>query len=323
MAIKRLMLAATKVSDLSPLEGMPLEILNVQGTTGTDLSALQGMPLTSLRLNGCAELTDISALRGASLNNLTLHDCPKLTDLAPLADCKSLRYFTLSPNAKGVEFLRDFPILERISFKEDASNGRRPDKTAAEFWNEYDEKTQVAGAIRDAGFTLAALTRRADGTWEVNLTQSASGDLKALRRLPIGGLLLGNTDVTDLGPLRGMALKKLYLFNTKVTDLSPLAGMPLEMLQVSGTKVTDLSVLRGMPLTFLRFHGCRDLTDLAALADCEALESLTLPPNATGIEFLRAFPKLQRIGFRDDPKNGHVPDKTAAEFWKEYDAKKN
>ena len=172
---------------------------------------------------------------------------------------------------KDVEFFRDFPILERIGFKEDKSSGHRPDKTATEFWNEYDEKTRMAGAIRDAGFTITALTRLADGTWEVNLTKSDIGGVKALRGLPIGGLLLGNTAIADLEALRGMALKKLYLYNTKVTDLSPLEGMPLEMLQVSGTKVTDLSVLRGMPLTYLRFHGCRDLTDLSALADCRTL----------------------------------------------------
>ena len=76
MAIKRLMLAATKVRDLSPLAGMPLEILHVQGTKETDLSALHKMPLTNLRLNGCTELTDISALRGAPLNNLCFTTAP-------------------------------------------------------------------------------------------------------------------------------------------------------------------------------------------------------------------------------------------------------
>ena len=46
------------------------------------------------------------------------------------------------------------------------------------------------------------------------------------------------------------------------------------------------------------------------------------PTNAQDVEFLRAFPKLERLSFNPDPKMSYLPDKTAAEFWKEYDAKK-
>jgi len=95
--------------------------------------------------------------------------------------------------------------------------------------------------------------------------------------------------------------------------------MPLESLTVSGTKVTDLSVLRGMPLTDLRLHACAELTDLSPLADCKELKGVTLPPKAKDYEFLRTFPKLERIGFTDDPNNKWRPDKTAAEFWQDYD----
>ena len=34
------------------------------------------------------------------------------------------------------------------------------------------------------------------------------------------------------------------------------------------------------------------------------------------------FPKLERIGFKEHPTSGFLPEKTAAEFWKDYDAKK-
>lgn len=62
------------------------------------------------------------------------------------------------------------------------------------------------------------------------------------------------------------------------------------------------------------------VTDLSPLADSKTLTDLTLPPNAKDIEFLRTFPKLERLGFSWDPKT-FLPDKTAAEFWKEWDAR--
>jgi hypothetical protein len=139
--------------------------------------------------------------------------------------------------------------------------------------------------------------------------------------MPINYLQAGGTEVADLEPLRGMPLVNLWIYDTKVTDLRPLEGMPITRLHLSGTKVKDLSALRGMQLTFLRTHGCSELTDLSPLADCKELNNVTLPPNAGNIEFLRTLPNLSRLSFNEDKKNWLLTDKTAAEFWKEYDAK--
>jgi hypothetical protein len=87
------------------------------------------------------------------------------------------------------------------------------------------------------------------------------------------------------------------------------------------TDVKNLSALRGMPLTYLRLHGCPELTDISPLSDCKELQSVTLPPNATNIECLRALPSLERLSFAEEQPDNE-PDKTAAEFWKDYDAKK-
>ena len=83
----------------------------------------------------------------------------------------------------------------------------------------------------------------------------------------------------------------------KVTNLStPLKGMPIEVLLAADTQVTDLS----------------------PLAESKTLTDLTLPPDAKDIEFLRTFPKLERLGFGIDPRT-LLP---IAEFWKEWDAKR-
>src|SRR5215472_503379 len=97
--------------------------------------------------------------------------------------------------------------------------------------------------------------------------------------------------------------------------------MPLHLLHLSGTKVSDISVARGMPLSILRLHNCSEIADISPLADCKGLQDVTLPPNAKNIEFLRDLPSIKRLSFVEDPSN-YEPDKTAVEFWQEYDARK-
>ncbi|OAI57840.1 hypothetical protein AYO49_06395 [Verrucomicrobiaceae bacterium SCGC AG-212-N21] len=139
--------------------------------------------------------------------------------------------------------------------------------------------------------------------------------------MPLHKLALNYTAVTDLEPLRGMALKHLTLQNTKVTDLKPLQGMPLEILTLRSTAVTDISVLRGMPLTTLRLCDCQQLNDLSPLAEARGLTFLSLPANAKDIEFLRTFPKLERLSFTEGTHKRWLPSQTTAEFWLQYERK--
>jgi hypothetical protein len=45
------------------------------------------------------------------------------------------------------------------------------------------------------------------------------------------------------------------------------------------------------------------------------------PAQAKDFDFLRTFPKLERLSFTEDSTT-QMPDRTAAKFWEEYDAKK-
>jgi hypothetical protein len=94
--------------------------------------------------------------------------------------------------------------------------------------------------------------------------------------------------VSDLSPLRGMALEVLSVAHSRVTDLSSLRGMPLQCLWWGNTSVSDLSPLKGMPLKEI-------YCDFQREGDAE---------------FLRSFTTLETIN-----------SKSAAEFWKELDAK--
>jgi serine/threonine protein kinase/Leucine-rich repeat (LRR) protein len=328
MPLRELNIHGTKVADLSPLRGMQLQSLILGETPVTNLSPLHGMPLTKLHMSGI-QVADISALRGMPLVEVRMPWCPQITDLTPLAQASLLEFITLPPNAKDIEFLRHRTTLRRISYTENFngnSKTHQPDTTASQFWKEYDD----AGwriALRKAGIVPKVLRQHPGGTWEVDLEKSGITDLKILSGAAISVLRLGNTEVSDLTPLRGMLFTHLALYNTKVTDLGPLRGMPLDNLSVSGTAVDNISVLHGMPLRRVRLHNCTNLTDLSPLADCAELTELTLPPNAKNFDFLRdsgRFPKLAHLSFEEDaPKSGtRMPNKTAIEFWKEYDAKR-
>ncbi len=84
-------LSGTKVTDLSPLAGAPLAVLNVSGTKEqselADLSPLRGIDLVELdiRSTSVADLTPLREMRG--LRKLDV-GATKVTDLAPLSDLR-------------------------------------------------------------------------------------------------------------------------------------------------------------------------------------------------------------------------------------------
>lgn len=59
-----------------------------------------------------------------------------------------------------------------------------------------------------------------------------------------------------------------------------------------------------------------------ALGRLPTLQKLILPKTAQNYEFLRGITNLTRIGFKYD-KAAKGPDKTAVEFWADYDQSRN
>ena len=157
----------------------------------------------------------------------------------------------------------------------------------------------------------------------LDLVGSGVSDLTPLKGMPLKQLNIASSPVEDLAPLRGMKLERLSIAGTKVIDLTPIKGMPITSMDVSGTEVSDLTPLVGMPLHTFSMSDCELITDLSPLAGmADTLESLILPKHPADIEFLRAFPKLQRLSYRFDT-TVKGPAQTAAEFWAKYDRTKS
>ncbi len=118
----------TQVSDLSLIQELPLTVLNFHGSRVADLSPLKNMKLTFLTFGG-SQVADISPLRGMPLTYLHCQLLPKIADVSPL---KGMPLRTLVYDFKperDMELLRSLTTLEHIN-----------EKTAAEFWKEVEEK---------------------------------------------------------------------------------------------------------------------------------------------------------------------------------------
>ncbi|OWK39915.1 protein kinase domain-containing protein [Fimbriiglobus ruber] len=83
MPLEELYCYGTVVVDLVPLQKCPLTILDVGSTKVTNLAPLKGLPLTRFRAND-SKVTDLGPLAGIRLVEIWCGNCKRLADLGPL-----------------------------------------------------------------------------------------------------------------------------------------------------------------------------------------------------------------------------------------------
>ncbi|MBS0262056.1 MAG: hypothetical protein JSS02_08860 [Planctomycetes bacterium] len=317
----------TRVTDLAPLAGMSLKEFQADPIDTADFSALAGAPLEICVINS-KKLLSVDFLRGAPLRELSLYGCDNLTGLAQLAEFEALDYLIVpqvnysasDEDFAALELLREHPGLQRLDFFAVPEAPQVPILTVAEFWQQWSEFGWIR-ELRRLNLEKVKIRYLTNRTWEVRLDETRLRDLKVLQGAKIANLHVSGTAVSDLTPLIGMPLHTLQLGRTNVTDLSPLAGMRIESMNLGKTQVADISVLRGMPMRSIRLDDCPLIVDVTPLQDsAETLVEATLPPHPGDVEFLRHFPRMRRLSFRNNPY--YAPELTAAQFWKEWDAGK-
>jgi hypothetical protein len=169
LPLKVLHVSDNPVSDLSPLKGMPLEELRCYRTGVEDLTPLKGMPLTQL-LAGETRIADLSPLKGMKPTVLLL-DGTRVTDLSPL---------------KGM-------ALEHVGLTDTGISDLSPLK----------------------GMPLTRLS----------LIKTKVSDLSPLASMPLTVLTLAGSPVTDLSPLKGMPLKELLCDFQRERDAALLRSL--------------------------------------------------------------------------------------------------
>ena len=229
-------LKGAPVTDLSPLQGLPLKSLDAQGCAIADLSPLRGMPLRSLNLDS-TKVIDLEPLRGMSgLRNLSLAGTA-VTDLRPLHGLPALTWLHLSGSAvKDLTPLRG-THLEVLRIGSTKVDDLAP--VAALPLLELD-----CTGIPAADFTpLANCTKLT----YLNLTATAVKDLEFLRTSRLQTLDISRTQVSDLSPLAGMALYNHSFYDTPVTDITPLLSSPTLRYVGLARGVKNAEALRALP----------------------------------------------------------------------------
>jgi serine/threonine protein kinase/Leucine-rich repeat (LRR) protein len=292
--LKALILSSPRVSDLSPLKGLPLTKFECKCPKVSDLSPLSGLPLREVRIEFNAQ-RDTDWLR--SLKTL------ERINGKPVAEFwKEVAAMSATPPKPGTEKnewdtpefrrwlaeVKDLPaekLLEAVSkkmvelnpgFDGKLSHGRadlpggvtRIERGKVVEVGFFSSNVRNVAPLRAfgklKGLTCAGSPNPALQTWLLL-------DLTPLRGMEIERFCANwNRGLVDYSPVVGPRLKELIATDTRITDLKPLAGLSLRRLEVNYNGVTDIGPLAGMPLEDLGISGQTGnknpgLTDLSVL----------------------------------------------------------
>lgn len=172
------------ISDLSPLAGLPLEVLGLADNPVHDLKPLRGMPLKELVLER-TQVLNLQPLEGMPLVNLWLNQSP-VADLRPLAGAPLVQLSLLGTKVRDLTPLQGMP-LESVWLNETLVNDLSP----------------------LAESPLISLT----------LHKTPVSDISIVRQWPtLQRLHLGECEVSDLSPLEGLRLTRLILTPAKISS---------------------------------------------------------------------------------------------------------
>jgi len=326
MPIEEINLRGTRVADLSPLIGMPIKSIDLSMAPVLDFSALAQLPLEKCYLQR-NRITDLSVLRGKALKELTLWASIEARNYAVLSDIKTLELLLLpseyrslpAEDYEAIGALRNHPKLRQLGSEIMNQMGYAATGSKDIFWRDWDREQTFVPALRRSGinFTMQKLPT---GSYALDIENQPLRDVFFLKGAPISELNVVSCQVSDLTPLRDVPLEYLNIPGSPITDLSPLRGKQIKTLYLTYTRISDLSPLTSLPLKNLYLGNCDNVTDVAALSQISTLEKLTIPMQAANIQALRKLPKLERLAYQLTAAGPYIPETTAAEFWKEYDA---
>ena len=208
------------ITDLAPLQGLPLHALNCDHNQIADLQPLRGQE--RLETLSCVnnQIRSLSPLRG--MNLLHLH-CGN-NQIRTLAPLQGMKLRTLSCHNNQIASLA--PLL------------------GMELDGLFCGKNRIQDLEPLRGMALTALSFPKNHVTQLD---------------PVRGMLLSRLDcswnqITDLEPLRGMALSVLHCSGNRITSLDPLQGKSLSLLQCSWNQIRELDPLQGMKLKLLSCH---------------------------------------------------------------------
>jgi len=256
----------SKVDDLSPLHGLPLQSLNLYGNPVKDLAPLHGMPLTFLLIASTA-VADLSPVVKSPLEELGL-DFVSWRDSALVRSIKSLRLVNSKP-AKEFHAWADWEGTVRA-----LPPNQQIEMVAAklkELNADFDGKVESVvenGAVVQLGLKTDTVT-------DISPVRA----LPKLRNLYCGGSMPGKGKLADLSPLSGLNLVELGCSWNKITSLAPLRGASLKRLHFYENEIKDLSPLRETAIESVNFNVVPE-RDTLILKEIKTLKTINGKPAA-------------------------------------------
>lgn len=238
--LRELRLTSQSISELGPLEGLKLEVLDVSNNFVGNLMPLKDMA-TLRELSVCENpVENIAPLsRLLSLERLDISQT-QVGDLTPLKPLTKLQQLELNYcEVSDLSPLGGLTKLRVLGMRGVSPNNYR-------FLNGMAQLASLD--IGDSGFKDLSKLPALPALETLALADNPLSSLRGLSKYQsLSALDLSGTDIVDIGELGELQnLRALDLSDTAVSDLSALAGLSgLKELDISGTYVTDLSPLLG------------------------------------------------------------------------------
>jgi len=200
------------IKSIAPLNGMPLEYLDMSHNSISDIGPLRESPLQAFVANWSC-IKSLEPLENAPLREVQIN-ANLVTDLAPLTGKELISLVACKNDFRDLSPLQDMPL--RICY--------------------------LIGNRRLSSLLPLAHSPVAD----LRISETAIADLSPLKNGKLVRFEADNTPVADISPLAGMQLRELHCNGTKISTIAPLAGMQLKILSIEHTAVRSLAPLADM-----------------------------------------------------------------------------
>ncbi len=114
LPLERLLARDNRISDLTPLKGIPLKRLDLGRNPISSIAPLKNLALEILKLDD-TNISDLTPLKGMPLTVLGLYRCTNLNRLEPLMDIPTLEVLSIPAKSKNTLGLTKLPNLQYLS----------------------------------------------------------------------------------------------------------------------------------------------------------------------------------------------------------------
>lgn len=286
-----------ELADLSLLAQIPtLEIVDVSWNLVKDLTPLSGLPLKELYLQGNP-----------------IEDFSPIKDIYPKLAGRNFEYIeTKNPENPSLVITFPDPVMEKKV--REAIDKPQGDITAGDaakvirlsLANEWSPHIPDEIQIRDlTGIEHFISLRELDASFNAIEDIMPLAGLTELTKVELGG-----NSIRDISVLSGLTnIEQLEIFNARISDLSPLTGLTkLHSLHIGGIQISDLSPLSGLTnIDHLYAGGC-GIEDISPLAGMTNMYWIELSNNyITDLTPLQGMHNLVMLMLANNPIQDYSP----------------